>query len=132
MVDADSPRKTDWEEKLASIQNGFDFIEEKVACVACVPMSASESWLLSDADAWGAQAAFVVQELKKRPEETWGKRDDPDSGHSHQVFNRVCEGAGRPDNRETRVAIAQSIDLQRARQACPVSLEPFIADCKSG
>lgn len=127
MADADSPDIVDWRQRVAEIQAGFALIDGETRCVACVPMSASESWLLADPAAWVAVAGYDGAALPAKPEKIWGKRDDPNANHPHSYFARICVAAGMKDDRETRVLISQATDLQAARAKCLQSMEPFLA-----
>ncbi len=128
MVDTDSPDRRRWRDIVAEITSGFDNLPEIVAvaaAVACVPMSASESWLLSDAEAWAALGLTDPAELPKRPETIWGERDDHEGRHPHRYFAGVCKKAGVPDNRDTRVQIATAIVPETLAARCPISFPPF-------
>ena len=127
MADTDSTDIRDWRRIVGEIEAGFALLEAPVRCVACVPMSASESWLLADPDAWLEATGYDGSELPSRPEAIWGARDDPAADHPHRYFLRICGAAGVPDDRETRVRIAEVIALPTARARCPQSLEPFLA-----
>ncbi len=52
MTDADSNDDKERKKKVKEIADGFGLIVNEVEGVPCVPRSASESWLLSDGDAW--------------------------------------------------------------------------------
>lgn len=126
MVDADSPTIGDWRRIVTEVEAGFALIDDDVRCVACVPMSASESWLLADPAAWVAVTGYTGAGLPARPERIWGERDDPNANHPHRYFARICHAAGVDDGREIRMLIADAIDLQSARARCPRSMEPFL------
>ena len=127
MVDTDLPDQRRHAEIIAEIEDGFARIEGSISCIPCVPMSASESWMMADPGAWVRAADYNGPALPRSPERTWGPRDDPEGGHPHQAFARVCEDAGRSDSRATRVEIVEATEWNVARVACPVSLEPFLA-----
>jgi hypothetical protein len=131
MVDADSPEPKTWRHIVDEVEAGFNAVEGSTVCIPCVPMSASESWLMADSGAWLSVAGYNGDGLPAHPEEIWGGRDDPDGDHPHRFFARICGDAGVPDNRETRVDIASATDLASARAACPTSLDPFLADLES-
>lgn len=126
MVDADSNRAAHWRRIVGEISAGFRALNADVCCVACVPMAASESWLLSDAEAWATVANYDGADLPQRPESIWGVRDNPSGDHPHQYFARICDAANMTDNRETRVHIAEAMSLAHARARCPVSLDSFL------
>lgn len=124
LVDADSSDVSRWREIISEVQAGFDALEGEVACIACVPMSMSESWLLADARAWEC-CSGAPQKLPANPESLWGGRDDPDGQHPHRVFAYVCRQAGVDDNSVTRNNLAVATDLQRLAARCPTSFPPF-------
>jgi hypothetical protein len=126
MADADSNDLHDWTRIVAEIEAGFALLAYHIRCIACVPMAASESWLLSDPDAWATVAGYDGADLPPRPEAIWGERDDPTGNHPHRLFFRICDAAGVTDDRDTRVRIAEATALARARlhtQWAPCALE---------
>lgn len=130
MADADSNVAQDWASIVADIKAGFAALPAAITVPSapCVPMSASESWWLADASAWTGLGLPNPQALPSRPESIWGARDDPADNHPHQLFARVCEAAGVPDDRATRVQIAQASDLNNLIQRCPTSFAEFAND----
>lgn len=126
MVDADSTDPSRWNEIVSEIAAGFDAIEGDVACIACVPMAASESWLLADLAAWQAVAGKSPS-LPVAPEQAWGARNDPQGGHPHRLFSRICDEVDVKDCTETRGEIASASSLQTLAGRCPVSYPPFAA-----
>jgi hypothetical protein len=128
MVDADSNVPADFAKILAEIRNGFARIEGDIRCIACVPMAASESWMMADPAAWLAVSGQQIDELPPKPEEVWGHRDDPDGNRPHRLFARICDRAELPDNPDTRRRIAEQIDLDVLSASCPVSAAPFLAE----
>lgn len=125
MADADSPDIGDWKRIVGEIEAGFALINGPTRCVACVPMSASESWLLADPAAWVAVTGHGAA-LPVKPEQIWGRRDDPVANHPHRYFARTCDTAGINDDRETRARISEATDIRVAREKCPQSMEPFL------
>ncbi|MBF0332098.1 MAG: hypothetical protein HQL40_00430 [Alphaproteobacteria bacterium] len=128
MADADSPEERRWRWHHARIWDGFSRITDGPKTVSCLPMAASESWLLADAEAWRAIGLEDGSCLPRRPEEIWGKRDDPDGGHPHRFFARVCDEADVPDDRETRVALAERSDRRVLHDRAPFSFGAFWAE----
>jgi hypothetical protein len=128
MVDADGPKKKEWTSKRQEIENGFSRIENGSTGIACIPMSASESWLLADQAAWASIGMEEVSPLPSRPETIWGQRNDPSSDHPHCFFARACEAANVEDNRQTRVDIASASNTATLRRKCPVSFVAFADD----
>lgn len=128
MVDADTNDKAEWLRKRQEVIDGFNAFDGEVKAVACVPMSASESWLLSDEAAWQSVGAKGGGILPKRPEEIWGARNDPDGRHPHCYFARICEDAEVGDCRETRVEIMEKSDVGGMAKKCPISFQAFLDD----
>jgi hypothetical protein len=128
MVDADTKNAADWRQKRKEVVNGFGRAQNSVPAVACVPMSASESWLLADSCAWARIGLADPAMLPQRPEEIWGARNDPDGDHPHQFFRRVCRAISVADNRETRYQIALDSNLSALSNRCKLSFETFRSD----
>lgn len=127
MTDADTNAEPERQAKVTEIKEGFAIIDNKVACVACVPKSASESWLLSDLAAW--QALGLAKQAnwpKSCPEDLWGGRHDPTSNHPKHAFSRVAEDAGLSDGRDTRRQVSEDSSLQTMKRRCPTSLCEFV------
>jgi len=124
MVDADSSDVRRWREIVAEIEAGFDKIDGDIACVACVPMSASESWLMADADAWN-QVMGLSDGLPTNPETIWGQRNDPQGNHPHQLFGRLCEAAGVRDDRDVRACLGVHSTVDKMSEKCGQSFVPF-------
>lgn len=125
MVDADTTDVARWKEIQQEILTGFSCIEGQAVGIACVPMSASESWLLADAQAWSTITNRTNLHLPSRPEEVWGARNDPTACHPHRMFANLCEQAGESDGHKIRLLLAEQIDLPTLRKNCPVSFEAF-------
>lgn len=130
MADADSNDRRRWREVREEILAGFRRING-VRSAPCVPMSASESWLLGDGDAWKELGLEDVDVLPRRPENIWGSRTDPNSDHPHQVFRRVCIEATVSDSRETRVDLAQLLTVETLCLSCPISFTAFVNDVRA-
>lgn len=132
MADCDSTDRRNWTSRVNDIQSGFDALDVLDAAVEaigvpCVPMSASESWLLADSDAWAALGLEALDRLPNRPEAIWGERNDPEAGHPHRIFKRICEEADLPDSRDTRVQVMSKTDAETLSNKCPISFPPFQA-----
>lgn len=125
MVDADSNEKKDWKALVAEIDAGFAALDNGTPAVPCVPMSASESWLLADGAAWAKIGLKDLKMLPTKPESIWGKRDDPEGDHPHRYMSRVCDAAGLADNLTTRRELASNSDIDTLKKKCPVSYGPF-------
>ncbi|QQP93588.1 hypothetical protein IGS68_31685 (plasmid) [Skermanella sp. TT6] len=128
MADADSADDREWDRHYGWIRNGFDRIADGPAAVACLPKCSSESWLLSDAEAWMQTGLDDPRDLPPRPEELSGHRHDPASNHPHRLFTRICRSAGVEDCRETRVEVAGRSDMDTVARKCPKSFVAFRRD----
>lgn len=128
MADADTNDVAVWCQKYADILDGFSRVQNGVAAIACVPMSASESWFLADADAWKDLGLTNPVILPSHPEAIWGARDDPNGNHPHRLFKRVCVAADQPDSRETRCELAMKTDLSLLGRKCQRSFGEFVKD----
>lgn len=132
MADADSANSKRYHEIVQEISSGFKaFHDDKVGCIACVPMSASEAWLLADRAAWEAVWGEAVSVLPDHPESIWGNRDDPDGDHPHRYFFRVCSLVSAADNTETRRMISEAMSVDTLRQRCPLSFVQFETDLRA-
>lgn len=127
MVDADGPDNGEWGKKVAEVKSGFDLVDGGTVAIACVPKSASESWLLADPKAWATLAANDAA-LPAKPEEIWGNRRDPTSNHPHALFARLCGATELDDSTETRRAIMEAASTAAIKDRCPVSFGAFEAD----
>ena len=127
MADADTKKLNEWRKKRADILAGFCRVDG-VGHASCVPMSASESWLLADAQAWNKLGLGTQAALPKQPEKIWGKRTDTESNHPHQYFRRICVEAGVSDSRETRVQLAKLLNCKTVQETCPNSFVAFVND----
>jgi len=125
MVDADSNVRQDWKRILDDVGLGFAAYPDGPPSVACVPMAASECWLLADASCWSQLGLKDVSILPSRPESIWGKRDDPNGGHPHRFFYRVCGVAGLADTPLTRVDLMERASLDEILAKCPISFSDF-------
>lgn len=127
MVDADTNDENERLVKVHEIEQGFSAINSSVSGVACVPKSASESWLLSDAGAWSSLGLCDISNLlPSYPEDIWGARNDPEDNHPKHAFARVAEAAGLENNRDTRNLICDASSLAVLKEKCPISLVQFI------
>ncbi|RKZ71394.1 MAG: hypothetical protein DRQ57_18765 [Gammaproteobacteria bacterium] len=74
MVDADTKDLKQWQQKCMEIFSGFAKVKNAPLGITCVPKSASESWLLSDNQAWAKLGLKDLKALPTEPEMIWGKR----------------------------------------------------------
>ncbi|OAD19613.1 hypothetical protein THIOM_004743 [Candidatus Thiomargarita nelsonii] len=89
MVDADTKDLKQWKVKYEEILDGFSAVKGAPLGIACVPKSASESWLLCDSQAWAALGLSDLKALPIEPEMIWGKRNEPSANHPHQPLCRT-------------------------------------------
>ncbi len=126
MVDTDSAVPQRHSEIVQEITDGFDaYSDDSVGCIACVPLSASEAWLLADHSAWQGVWGKAVDTLPDQPESIWGKRDDPAGNHPHRYFFRVCAEVSAADNTETRRMVSEALSVATLREKCPISFASF-------
>jgi len=128
MADADEVDCENWHIKRQDILDGFERIALEVRSFACVPKATSESWLLADQNAWRQLGLKDASGFPANPEDSWGVRTDPNGNHPHQDFARACDKVGLADSRETRVLLAEKIDLTVLSEKCPVSFAAFQSD----
>ncbi len=124
IADADSPTPSEWRRRNSEIVSAWPG-DSKSRPIACLPMSASESWLLADSEAWEETGLADLTKLPPSPERIWGERNDPTGNHPHQFFARICAEVGLPDNTETRAVVASAISPNALSGKCPVSFPPF-------
>lgn len=126
MVDADDTTAQRHKEIFEQIINGFNaFPNDAVGCVACIPASASEAWLLADQAAWDSLCGKRVENLPQTPESIWGAKSDPKSDRPHNYFARICIQEGHEDNRDTRAQLGKLINIKTLHALCPVSFVSF-------
>ncbi len=130
MADADSNKPVVWNRIRSEILDGLTRLPGANG-VPCVPMSASESWLLADKQAWQGVGLKDVTMLPGRPESIWGSRENHKGNHPHQMFRRVCAAARVPDSRDTRVQLAHSSNLETLQSVCPTSFAAFVDDTET-
>ncbi len=87
-----------------------------------------EAWLLADAGAFERAFGRARPDLPRAPEELWGKRQDPQSNHPHQLYPRVLRSIGVPPTRAAAVRLAEHIDLDVLTRECPRGFGAFRAD----
>lgn len=130
MVDTDSKLKREWRRKRDEVVEGFSRVDG-VKDLSCIPMSASESWLLVDDGVWAMLGLQRKAALPRRPETIWGGRRDPGGNHPHHYFRRVCAAARVEDSLDTRLQVAERSDLCKVRNSCPISFGAFVSDLES-
>jgi len=135
MADNDRGKQRDrkrWREICEQVWAGFEAAGTPVCGVACIPISASEAWLLADHAAWGALGLADASDLPGvRSEAIWGERDDPDGNHPHRYFKRICRKAGQDDTAHTRNLLGEHLSLTTLEANCPVSFVPFARAMKA-
>ena len=124
-TDADSAEPPRQAQKVRAIEEGFESVPDRLAGVACVPMGTSEAWLLADRDAWQQVGATDLRKLPRRPEETWGRPHDPDSGHPKSLFVAVSEANQIAPDQDLRAELARRMSTNLVGTRCPRSFAPF-------
>ncbi len=129
MVDNDGRRDRErerWRVICEQIRDGFVAAGNPVCGVGCIPVSASEAWLLADAAAWRQLDLRDASCLPgNRAELIWGKRDESGGNHPHRYFARICRSAGSEDNVAMRRRLGELITLETVARNCPASFAPF-------
>lgn len=87
-----------------------------------------EAWLLADAGAFERAFGRARPALPRSPEELWGKRQDPQSNHPHQLYPRVLRSIGVDPTRAAAVRLAEHIDLDVLARECPRGFGTFRND----
>lgn len=131
MVDCDSTRVDDWRSKVGEIAAVGAYAKRQVSIIACVPMSMSECWLMSDHDAWLGLGLSDTSKLPAHPERLWGDKHDPGSHYPKNVFAKVCVEAGLSDSVETRNLVMSQTRSERLAAACNNSFPRFRDDIQA-
>ena len=97
--------------------------------IAIVPKEMTESWLLSDENAF--PAIPKEPKLPSKPEELWGQKSNPQSDHPYNYFVRVLAQFRLSDNREVYAQIAEKTDIEVLKRRCLVSFGQFHTDIQS-
>jgi hypothetical protein len=101
----------------------------KMPCLAIVPRHMTESWLLSDENAF-KQVFKSKPALPPKPEETWG--DKGTAGHPKKYLERVLEKYHTTVSPEIYAEIAGRSDIEVLRKRCPESFDKkFYTDMQS-
>jgi hypothetical protein len=109
------------------VHSYFSKAEEKgIRCLAIVPMHMTESWLLSDRNAFPKVPSSP--KLPNKPEETWGKKDDP--SHPKRYLELVLRQFDEQANEVSYKEIAQKSDISVLKVRCPVSFGKFYEDMR--
>lgn len=130
MADADTKDDKAWFGKRELVLDGFSRVDGPPG-VACMPKSASESWLMADFASWEILGLPDEHLLPKAPEEIWGEKSDPNSDRPHNLFARICVAAGVDDSRETRASLSGTASLAEIAARCPISFVAFRADLEA-
>ena len=91
--------------------------EGEISCLAIVPMHMTESWLLSDADAFPSNPCNPA--LPKHPEKTWGKKGS--DRHPKKYLERVLRQFNSQPCADTYSEIADKSCVEVIRKRCPIS-----------
>jgi hypothetical protein len=109
-----------------AINSEFQGLKEKIGfhCLAIVPKEMIESWLLADENAY--PLVQKNQKLPSKPEDLWGKPDDPN--HPYKYLIRVLSQFNLSDNRDTYAQIAENTNIDVIKHRCQVSFGQFYKD----
>jgi hypothetical protein len=127
MADADTKLVKEWRRNYCLLRAGFPDAGIPIG-IACFPKSASESWLLTDAQAWAGLGLADRDLMPQKPEKLWGARSDPSGNHPKHVFRRVCTSAGWEDGTEIRREVASLSRADELSRLCELSFVPFRKD----
>lgn len=136
MADLDSNQERDWDQHIKYIHLGYSRIssDKKITGIACLPKSTSESWILSDVDAWiqsGLEEEDAAALRALPPETLWGTPSDPKGNHPKQVFNKFkAKLRGSRDETALRVEIISASTPNNIISRCSVSFAGFMKECK--
>ena len=105
MADADSTKRRDWRRTHSDISDGFDRLPGPNG-IPCVPMSASENWLLADGQAWQGIGLTKLNLLPKKPKRsgvllTTAKAIILTNCSSEYVMQRESRTHGKPGSSST-------------------------------
>ena len=116
-----------------SIEKKFSDYKEKLNCLAIVPKEMTESWLLSDKQAFAIAFGSIPSrpKLPGKPEMLWGALEDPDSNYPKHVLERVLNQYNITANRDVYDDIAQNCDIDTLILKCPKSFATFVRDVRS-
>lgn len=132
MADLDRESAADWKQHHKWVLEGFEKIPDGPPAVVCLPKHTSESWMLSDSNAWASMGLSDLTMLPKKPEEQWGEEKDPKSSHPKQIFGRAKDSCqSHLDDREFRVQIVEKSDINIIDKKCPLSFRKFKEECAS-
>lgn len=136
MADLDSNEEKDWYQHIAWMHAGYSKLNTSgsIVGIACLPKSTSESWMLSDVDAWveaGLEDDDAAAMRSLSPEMLWGIPSDPNGNHPKQVFSKfkrkICENC---DETETRVKLINSSNPSIILSKCSISFRGFLDECR--
>lgn len=114
-----------FQEMYAQVKGNFTVAEEKgIPCLAIVPMHMTESWLLSDANAFPLTPDKPP--LPRKPEETWGATGS--DRHPKKYLERVLKQFHLHSSTEAYCEIARNSSISIMRNRCPVSFGRLCED----
>lgn len=111
-----------------SIKKKFSDYRDTYSCLAIVPKEMIESWLLADEQAYFLAYGSKPKYLPKKPEEIWGKEDNPDSNYPKHVMKHVLGQYRKIPSSYTFTEIAEHCNIDTIRAYCPKSFVRFLDD----
>jgi hypothetical protein len=101
------------------------------SCLAIVPQHMTESWLLSDKNAFKQVFKEIPSKpaLPSKPEETWGNKGT--DTHPKKYLERVLAQYHTAVSSEIYAEIAGGFDVGVLRKRCPESFGQFYTDMQS-
>lgn len=114
-----------------SIKEKFSDYANIHSCLAIVPKEMTESWLLTDEQAYIIAFGSIPEHLPKEPEEIWGKKDDPDSNYPKHVMKHVLGQFHKTPNQHAYTKIAEQCNIDILKARCPKSFARFFNDLQN-
>lgn len=113
-----------------TISDGFAAVDDgSLATGIGTPCRCIEAWALGDRRAVVQVGALRgASEVPDRPEQLWGKPNDPASNHPKCVLTRLLGGAASTEDYRQ---LGEASDPDEIRRSCPLSFDPFANDVAS-
>ncbi len=108
---------------VSAIEKGFQAARKTlphIPTIIATPCRMIEAWALGDPDALAqVSGENIDRSVCRRPEELWGSKANPASGHPKRVLERLV------GSRVSVADIAEAAALEALEKACPMSFWPF-------
>lgn len=97
-------------------------------CIAMIPLHMIESWLLADVDALSSVMGVPRHKVNApgKPEELWGRENDPNSNFPKNVLSRVLRQEHVEGSLEVYHAIAAAMSPDVLADKSPISFPPVL------